>query len=305
MLDMASLSAQRDHHRVQFYADQQPVLSGQLHNETFHNGLSLHCSDMELSHRVQSHAEFKPGIKLIIMLQGCISMKLGGVQHAIDAHDCLLLASTAAEPYSRAMLALGSQQQIVLNIPPTWFDDGGYSQMSSFQTTAQFCRKHLAHQQWQASPQLRHLSRALLQDRDPNDHLHKLRRECHTLELLLAGIAPIATSQQTTLDARGEKRIQTLLEMLHSGEADQLSLAQMANAVGSNATTLQKQFRQKMGASIFDYLRSHKLAQARQDLQQGMNISDAAQGAGYSSAANFSTAFKRQFGFSPKVLARS
>ena len=307
MLEMSSLRSQRDAHHVQLWSEQpRLVLAGKLFYEQFHNALTLHCSDIQLSQQVQSQAELEPGIKLIIMLQGKIAMHLGGMRQSIYAQQqgCLLLSTTEPEPYSRAMLALGAQQQIVLSIPPEWFENGGYNQIPSFKITGEFCRQHLAQHQWSANQQLQQLSRNLLQSLDSNDHLQKLQRESRVLELLMLGIAPIAGKALLRLDQRAEQRIDALLELIHSGEADQYSLSQMAQAVGSNTTTLQKQFQQKIGESIFAYLRRHKLEMARQQLQQGLSVTDAALIAGYSNPANFATAFKRQFAQLPKEMRR-
>jgi AraC-like DNA-binding protein len=57
---------------------------------------------------------------------------------------------------------------------------------------------------------------------------------------------------------------------------------------------------------VFDYVRVRKLEQAREVLERdGVSVAQAAYIAGYASPANFATAFKRQFGTSPKnVRAR-
>jgi AraC-like DNA-binding protein len=307
MLEMASLKSQRDGNHVQLWAEQpKPVLAGRVFYEEFHNTLTLHCSDIELTQQVQSHAQFMPGIKLIIMLQGDIAMNTGDIIQGVYARQngCFLLATQEPEPYSRAMLALGKQKQIVLSISSEWFEDGGYSQIPSFKTTEKFCQQHLAHHQWAANPRLQHLSNNLLMCMGKNDHLHKLQRESDALQLLMLGLEPIANQLPAQLDYRAEQRIHTLLEMLRSGEADQWSLRQMAQAVGSNTTTLQKQFQLKTGTSIFAYLRHYKLELARQQLLQGLNVTDAAMIAGYNNPANFATAFKRQFGQLPKDVRR-
>lgn len=307
MLEMSSLQSQRNAQHVQLWSEQScPVLAGKLFYEQFHNSLTLHCSDIQLTQQVQSYAELEPGIKLIIMLQGNITMHLGGMRQGINAQQqgCFLLSTTEPESYSRAMLALGAQQQIVLSIPPEWFEIGGYSQIPSFKTTATFCRQHLAQHQWSASQQLQQLSRSLLQGVDSNDHLHKLHRESQVLELLMLGIEPIAGKAMARLDCRAAQRIEDLLELIHSGEADQYSLSQMAQALGSNSTSLQKQFQLQMGSSIFAYLRRHKLEIAKAQLQQGQSVTEAALVAGYSNPANFATAFKRQFGQLPKEMRR-
>jgi AraC-like DNA-binding protein len=55
--------------------------------------------------------------------------------------------------------------------------------------------------------------------------------------------------------------------------------------------------------SIFDYLRESRLKRAALAIEKkGHSIAYAAAIAGYSSAANFSTAFRKYFGISPKAL---
>jgi AraC-like DNA-binding protein len=55
------------------------------------------------------------------------------------------------------------------------------------------------------------------------------------------------------------------------------------------------------GTTVFHYIRTQRLEQARLALESGdVSIAQAAYVAGYTSAANFSTAFKRRFGFTPK-----
>ena len=97
--------------------------------------------------------------------------------------------------------------------------------------------------------------------------------------------------------------MQRLTELLDSGAADDLSLAGIAREIGCNATTLQRQFRALRGLSVFEYQRQRRLQQAREALERdGVSVSEAAWRAGYSSPANFATAFKRQFGVSPRQL---
>jgi AraC-like DNA-binding protein len=81
------------------------------------------------------------------------------------------------------------------------------------------------------------------------------------------------------------------------------TLAEIAREVGLSASALQRQFRLAYGSSIDEYRREQRLARAWAALEQtGCSVAEVAHGAGYSSAANFSTAFKRRFGISPKLV---
>ena len=72
-----------------------------------------------------------------------------------------------------------------------------------------------------------------------------------------------------------------------------------------SALMLQRQFRAVFGTTVFAYLRECRLLRARRALEHdGVTVGQAAMVAGYTSAANFATAYKRRFGHAPK-LARS
>ena len=90
---------------------------------------------------------------------------------------------------------------------------------------------------------------------------------------------------------------------LDSGAADTLTLGAIAQHMGCNPSTLQSQFRQAFGKAIFDHLRESRLRRAAHAITaQGITMAQAAALAGYRSPANFSTAFRRLYGFSPKNL---
>jgi len=108
------------------------------------------------------------------------------------------------------------------------------------------------------------------------------------------------------MSARAFKKLCELREWLDSGAAEGMSLSDIARHAGCNVHSLQAQFRAAFGSTVFDYLRSRRLQAARIALEtQGISVSQAAFLAGYSSAANFATAFKRSFGISPRQVRRN
>lgn len=82
-----------------------------------------------------------------------------------------------------------------------------------------------------------------------------------------------------------------------------MSMDDIARQSGVNANTLQRQFRTVYGTTIFDHLRESRLLRARQALElEGVTVGQAAMIAGYTSAANFATAYRRRFGTPPKLV---
>ncbi|MFM6989448.1 MAG: response regulator [Arenimonas sp.] len=78
-------------------------------------------------------------------------------------------------------------------------------------------------------------------------------------------------------------------------------LETLARAVGSNKRRLGEAFRTQAGTTVFDYLREMRLREAHRQLAETtLDIQTIAQDVGYSSGANFSTAFRERFGLSPR-----
>ena len=78
------------------------------------------------------------------------------------------------------------------------------------------------------------------------------------------------------------------------------SLMMLAKLSGLNDYKLKRGFRQVFGSTVFGYLRTYRMEQARQLLlERKMTVSEVARSVGYSSLSRFSLAFKQQFGVLP------
>ncbi len=119
------------------------------------------------------------------------------------------------------------------------------------------------------------------------------------------GAALPTAGEACGLRPREYQRMRELHAFLGSGQGDHLSLDGIARHAGVNANTLQRQFRAVFGTTVFDHLRECRLQRARHALEHdGLTVGQAAVLAGYTSAANFATAYRRRFGMPPK-LARA
>lgn len=77
-------------------------------------------------------------------------------------------------------------------------------------------------------------------------------------------------------------------------------LAELARRVGTHKKRLTKAFRGQKGLSVFEYVRQERLLLACRLLTQTpLTVAEIAEEAGFSSAANFATAFKAAGGTSP------
>ncbi len=83
-------------------------------------------------------------------------------------------------------------------------------------------------------------------------------------------------------------------------------LNELAEAVGTNARRLNKAFRNCVGVTVFDYLREERMKEARILLSETTNeVQEIGLAVGFSSGANFATAFRERFGLPPTVFRQT
>jgi AraC-like DNA-binding protein len=94
-------------------------------------------------------------------------------------------------------------------------------------------------------------------------------------------------------------------EILESRLENPPSLIELAENVGLSLYQFKQGFRKVFGKSAFQYLHQYRMEQARLLLYEGnMRVADVANCVGYSHLGQFSVAFKRMFGISPRDCIR-
>ena len=74
----------------------------------------------------------------------------------------------------------------------------------------------------------------------------------------------------------------------------------LARLVGTNTKRLNAAFKACAGVTVYEYLREERMKEARQLLRNtGYSINEIAVQVGFSSSANFATAFRERFGLTP------
>ncbi|WP_051258643.1 helix-turn-helix transcriptional regulator [Chitinibacter tainanensis] len=254
------------------------------------------------AHRVDSEA----GQRLIVLLQGELTLGFGErriqLAHSVArGAEVLLVNLTEATEFAREITDCTLERKVCLHIPAGWLDAHGLHGAGEQEAALQqFTRQHLAVRQWQAEPALVALAEQLLAGPSASPLLARLQRESLAFELLAMALGQVQPASAPSLPAHISRRLEAVRALLDSGAADELSLSDIAAQACMSVATLQRHFRRQFGTSVFDYLRQQKLWQARQRLQRGeVSVTRAALDAGYTSPANFATAFRRAFGMAP------
>lgn len=286
-------------------APETPVLLGLCHGERLRPGLMVHCADVHDLHdlTIQS-VEQGESLNLALVLGGDIDVAFGSSRLRLNAGvagrqpQAAFVPILEPELFVRRAWRGKRERKVSIGISREWLatncpeDDVGY---------AALFERHLAVECWAPTPRAVALAEQLIRPSDDPPLLRKLHQESRVIELVaealhyLSNVAPLPS-----LHPRVRRRIADVRDLLDSGAADDMSLEEIARQAATNASSLQKQFRALCGMSVFEYLRRNRLLRARLALErEGCSIIEAASIAGYTSPANFATAYRRAFGITP------
>jgi DNA-binding response OmpR family regulator len=135
------------------------------------------------------------------------------------------------------------------------------------------------------------------------------RKPAQSIALDLLQTPPIAAAlwpKSSSGSLSNEQAIvNTTTQYLSDHLSDAPSQKHLARLIGVNEKRLTNAFRTLLGKTIHDYLRDQRMERARTLLQDcSLTVAEIADQLGFSSPANFASAFRRQLGCSPVAFRR-
>lgn len=138
--------------------------------------------------------------------------------------------------------------------------------------------------------------------------IRRLFFEAKVLELVALEMAHGHSSETTQPSNFGRRDIDRVKEAYHillTRLDAPPSLVDLSRIVGLNRNKLNCGFKRLYGDTAFNLLRQARLAKALSLLEDSdINLSEIALSVGYNSQANFTTAFRRRYGHTPKTVRR-
>lgn len=283
-------------------------------------GLHLHADDAADVQDFTASGDMEPGLRIVVLLEGAVDVSYGQRRVALSSapsHPRALLVSVAqAERFERRSRRGRYARRVSVGLGSDWLEQAAGPAASG--ALEQFRSQHLAMHHWQPSARVAALAEQITRAPDLSPLLQHLYLECRALELVgealasLAQHAPGPAPERVPAPAPAQgairllphehRRVRDLHAFLQTDAAHDLSLDALARKAGTNANTLQRHFRAVYGTTVFDFVREHRLQRARHALEHdGFTVGQAALVAGYNSAANFATAYRRRFGMPPKL----
>lgn len=283
-------------------------------------GLHLHADDATDTQDYVARGEIGENLRMIVLLEGSVNLRYGerklqlssaasdGSHSVCVSHrpQAVLLSLAEAERFERHARRGAYARRLSLCVGAQWLEPVMAGQ--PLRGVEDFARSHLAMRHWQPTARFAALAEQIVRAPSLNAPFLHLYMESRVLELVSEGLMQLgqADGAVPALGARllphEHRRIRALHDFLQTEQAVDMSLDALARQSGANANTLQKHFRAAYGTTIFDFLREQRLQRARGALERdGLSVAQAAHLAGYTSAANFATAYRRRFGMPPKL----
>lgn len=296
---------------------EQNLFSGTFFKRRVRNGLGLQYSDVTHLCDLETKTEAPPHLGIKLFFEGGVAASIGDLSIPMPARrarggwqpSATFFHQKEQELFQRRADAGVRVRKLTIKILPEWLDDGDVFGDGRATGLRRFTQEKLAARSWSPSRALLAAAEDITRPTVLDPHLAMLHVESRILgiiaeafSLLLQDAGDAHTIKAlSTMEVRRLKRAEDLLHEMTGTPG----MEEIAQKVGVSVNTLQRLFHAGHGTSVFHYLRKIRLERARAALEQdGISTAEAAYIAGYGSAANFSTAFKRQFGMTPKESRR-
>lgn len=284
-----------------------PLFRGEFWHREMRRGLHVHASNVFEVEDFTAISSQQAGLSCIFLIEGDIAIEVGG--RRFDFHgtgqirEGVMIPSARAEEFRRISRGHQKLRHLVISVTHEWLDRDGMDTMSDRRLTSELADDHLAGQTWNATPRLVELVQRILAPAGGPPDLRDLLIESAAVEIIAEALGASTHQEERTLSSpltpHDRNRLRRAEDYI-AGHTGALLVNDIAREAGTSGSGLQRLFKAVHGTSVVEHIRQSRLQQARKALAEDqVSIQEASTLAGYGNAANFATAFKRQFGLSP------
>lgn len=261
--------------------------------------------------RRQTERELGPKQMVMLLLEG-------HQRFSIDGHEFVLSADESRKPVSmmvrlerRSKLKMLEYRgrpfsKVVVSTEPQWPARtlAGPSISEKTYQTGDVMRGHLVFRFLDPDSAMLQAAHALIAGDSRTDLLGDLDFMSHGISFYRAALGNCLRGQgENDSQARRSSIERVYYHVLSHINDPGLNAETLAQGCALSPRTLQRLCQENFGKSPASFIRSQRMAMAFTALKErSVSVTEAGFIAGYSNPTNFSTAFKREFGFSPRVL---
>ena len=291
------------------------ILEGEFFASRFHAGLNVHTTNAVEQHDGTTEILLAPGLTISVLLEGEISGTLDGNafchRAAPQPIGCVW---TLAHPTQLVRhIHKGERvRKVNVSIGPNWIAGLFAPDAARDPAFETLLTHHLSRSTWSPSEASLNSAEAILREVGDNSVAGRLSVEMRAFGIVREALTTLWAEGPTANEAAGSGDAEGNCTLKDAARArlakahidahlgNDLTLEEIAAAASMSVSTLQRIFRAQYGMTVIAYLRARRLDLARKLLSvDGLSIQQTAHQVGYTSAANFTTAFRRQFGFPP------
>ncbi|MCV6636162.1 AraC family transcriptional regulator [Candidatus Albibeggiatoa sp. nov. NOAA] len=287
-------------------------IEGRCSFEQLDIALDIHANDSLEKQTAHKQFTIPPSLTVALMLEGDLDATLDGqplgmsARHGVTGYLWLNRQPAKLERWLRAGQRI---RKVAISLPAEHFSTLIGEQETGLTRWLTDYEPAFSLLQWMPSAHAIRHAEEILAAEMTDSVFDKLSYGIAALGLLRHALAQchsnpkeIAVPRLNTRDAKRARQIREhILDHIH----DNLSVDVLANQIGMSVSTLQRLFKNAYQMTVMEFVRTRRLELARLSLlEQGITVSEAAYQAGYSSPANFSTAFQREFGYTPSACVR-
>lgn len=278
-------------------SDDRIVARGEITEHSLASGFRFTFSSLQVLQAYESVSSGHAPLLVLVVLDGTVELTLGSVEHVLTPGTAVSMQLHPDYP-----LQARQKQQQHLKIVALAFDPRcaalGHVSPSLHGLTIlpriPLCK-------WNVPPALEELLRTYAGFTMAGTQ-KKLVLEGLALQLAGLGLGgevhESPDAQVVSIPQR--QRLELVRQHLEFRPNHHHTLKELAHMAAMSPSGLRAKFRAMYGVPVFDYLRKCRLRLAKQYLEQGFSVQQSANKVGYTHATNFSTAFRREFGVSPR-----
>ncbi|NVK18442.1 MAG: helix-turn-helix transcriptional regulator [Methylocystaceae bacterium] len=295
---------------------QENMLRGNIDFFELQEGLSVHFSNACDLQNLEIIRECKPRLCISYFLEGSIEAYIGDDQIPMPVFDettqtwspvASMFSQCKTELFKRYAKRGSFIKKIVITMTPQWLEK--FNHLSpEFSQIQNFSETHLARKNWTPSAHSIAIVEQIITSANMPEIMRRLYVESRALMLVeeafreLIGFTP--NERLSNIRPQDRDRLKAIEHYLQNHVGHQISTKELADEIGISVNSLQRLIARAYDISASKFIRTFMLERARTCMERdGISISEAAYIAGYNSPANFATAFKKCFGFSPSGLS--
>lgn len=259
-------------------------------------------------------SEISPGLLVMVLSEGAHRLFIDGqaldVQGGDEGGDgtVVLLNITRASRLHHDPGEAAPVRSVTIAAPHAWLDGLRRATTETDPVLQDFLSTHRAQLTVPASRQIRHLADQIY---DPPPTLGGAMRALHckarALDILCQACAAVRehTGERSQPHLASRRRSERVRDYVLANLGANLTIERIAAEIGASVSSVQRHFKEHFRMTVFEFIRSERLAQACAALERdGVTIAQAAYVAGYADPSNFTVAFKRAYGVLPKHKRR-